>query len=332
MFEISDDAILAGSDSWEAWKSDETFIKMYSPLAGKTVRVYFVTDPSTKATDKAWYNTRLINAWGPVVDKNGTPMTDPEKAALEMPLRNFPVIDFEEFKNADGVTQRRHRPDPLAKRFGASSGDRKTAEKYARNPDEARPSIEDATLINAVYVSGDLNRDSKYNPKVGRHFLLRLKSRYYRELFSAIEAAKDVDPNFSVAGQCYDLTVEGTGSQTYLVVKRIKDATPVELPDPVNIEGMLTEVRGKVESFVRNLDAVEQAVFHTPEPEIEDDILEEEPEAPAPKASATGKDWSKVPPIQLRKLLTQAGVTVTADTKREELISLAQQHLEKVAA
>lgn len=332
---LKNDMLLAGADSWEKREYDSSYMKLYTPYAGETLRVYLMSNPfaATEEDYPTWGGFRIISAFGPVLDRNGNGY-EPE-VMLPSHLKKFPIVDFEEFETPDGVTMRRAITDPLRKRMGASSNDRKMAEKWGRDPDEARPSVDEMSVFNVIYVSGKLSKDEQYNPRSGKHILLTLKPRYYRVLWQMLENARDNDPTFDPTGRCYDLTLLGEGADRYLEVKVAKDHGEIvppmdrdEMPEPVNVSNMMDSIRADVEAFVGSLDGVEDAVFNV-ESVLGGEVVDEfeKSVAAAAPAQESGSKWDRTPPIKIQKMLLEAGVEVPAGTKKDGLIALAIEHL-----
>jgi hypothetical protein len=290
---MDEDLLLAGLEGYAKTES-ATYRPIWRLKQGTTI-VRFLTDKETMNEDHGWHIFREVAAF------------DGLKGGFQLPgnIKEFPVFDQITVTDPEtGERKRQYAPrghDPLLEMVAPSS-------KFP--PADGRVKGQDKVAVNI------LNEE-------GKHVVLKMSGARARELFTAFNLYKDMDPNFSCTAYPWRLTVSGTGVNTTLSVKPIKDEPPVNLPEPYDLVEFFAEIRQEVEQYVLGLsnntiDEDEIAIFdNNAADSFEEAVIESVNEE-------TLRDkFNSVSDVRLKTLLTKAGVTVPPRSTRSTLIELA---------
>jgi len=291
---MDEDLLLAGLDGYAKAES-----KTYRPITWLdkgTTTVRFVTDKETMNEDHGWLIYREVAAF------------DGLKGGFELPthLRTFPVFDQVIVTDPEtGERKRRKGPrgtDPLLElvapsvKFPPVDGIVKASDKVAVN------------IIN----------------QEGKHVVLKLSGARARELFTAFNLYKEMDPNFTCTAYPWQLTLSGTGINTTLSVKPLRNEPPIDLPEPYDLVEMFNDIRKEVEDYVNSLSGTQE------ESVDQDDYADADSFEETIAAIDVSEDlytkYSAVSPVRLKTLLTKAGVSIPPRSSHATLIELAVAH------
>lgn len=292
---MDEDLLLAGLDGY-AKSESSTYRPIYRLSKGTTI-VRFLTDKETMNEDHGWYIYREVAAF------------DGLKGGFELPsgIKEFPVNDqIIETNPETGERKRRKGPrgtDPLFELVAPSS-------MYP--PADGVVKASDKVAVNI------LNEE-------GKHVILKMSGARAKELFTAFNLYTEMDPDFTCTAFPWQLTVSGTGVNTTLSVKPLRNEPPVDLPEPYDLVEVFGSIRKEVEDYVNGLssntqdelvDADEYAVSESFEETVAAIDVEED----------VRMKYSAVSPVRLKTLLTKAGVTIPPRSTHATLIELAVAH------
>lgn len=294
-YTMDEDLLLAGIEGYARAESG-TFRPIYNLAKGTTI-VRFLTDKETMDEDHGWYIYREVAAF------------DGLKGGFQLPgnLKTFPVFDQIIFTDpTTGERKRRNGPrgtDPLFELVVPSS---------AYPPADGIVKASDKVAINI------LNEE-------GKHVILRISGARAKELLTAFNLYRDMDPNFTCTAYPWQLTLSGTGVNTTLSVKPLRDEPPVDLPEPYDLVEVFTEMRQEVEDFVNGLSGNSQDELADEDDYVVADTFEEKVAAIEIEEDVRMK-YSAVSPVRLKTLLTKAGVQIPPRSTHATLIELAVAH------
>lgn len=298
------------------WEKTGGFRKScYALPNGRTIRVRFLSDPSTMDADRGWCVYREVNAWNGLIGD------------IKMPngLKEFPVDDFDIIEPFPGELRKVRKRDVYQMRVKPSRFDQEDGRNFA--------SAATKIITNVVYEGGDLEKDPKWNPPVGQQILLKLGKRVFDLLESKLEDKRDDDPSFSLTDTVWDLTVEGTGINSKLSMRRVNDPDPIDLPDLIDTVDYVNNVRRQAEQFIDSLDGAADT-FHVEDPvvESEESVTDAYEANRSNVAAAATIEWENVSLARIRAKLKEKGVFTGPKPTREELVALANEHLNDPAA
>jgi hypothetical protein len=302
-----DEDLMNGEVEW--MKSSGSRKVCWSIPSGRKIRVRFVTDPATLSADFGWCFYREVNAFNGLI------------GGAEMPngLKEFPVDDLELLTDPEtGRRMQTRKPDILLKRVRPSKWDMEDGRNYA--------SARDRVVGNAVYESGDLEKNTQYNPAPGQLILLKMSKTGYGDLRKAFAIYKNADPNFTPIGAVWDLVIEGKGATARLIVTRANGEPPVDMPDPIDTVAWVNDLRASAEKFVFGLDSAAQEEGTTSFYGDDDEIVDQF-EANVTAQGVGVIDWTSIAPTALKRKLVAVGVNVPQRIRNDELIELGKLHL-----
>jgi hypothetical protein len=293
---MDEDLLLAGLDGYT--KSESTTYRPIWRLAKGTTIVRFLTDKDTMNEDHGWFIFREVAAF------------DGLKGGFELPngIKEFPVNDQVIVTDPETGERKRHKgprgTDPLFELVAPSS-------KYP--PADGVVKAADKVAVNV------LNEE-------GKHIILKMSGARAKELFTAFNLYSDMDPNFTCTAYPWQLTVSGTGVNTSLSVKPLRDEPPVDLPEPYDLVEVFNGIREEVEAYVNGLSGNSQ----------QDELVDEDSYAMTETFEETvaaieieediRMKYSAVSPVRLKTLLTKANVAIPPRSTHATLIELAVAH------
>lgn len=300
------------------WVKGSGFKKVTFNLPkGKKIRVRFVTDPASMALDHGWCAYREVTAYNGLVGGYDLPNG----------MREIPVDDFEVIVDPeDGKRKKRAKRDPIAQRVRPGKFDLQDGRSFA--------SASDKVIGNVIYIEGNLEKKTQYDPAPGTHILLKFSKSAFQDILTTFATYRDADVNFDPTAATWDLLVDGT--PTRLIITRVKGEPPVDdLPDPLDTVVWVNDLRKAVEKAVEEIDAAAEGTMLDPDG---DGVVEEEGEILEDFVAAhqtdtvhaeSGVDWSDMPPATIKRKLAalKPPVSVPAGISRPDLIELAKQHL-----
>ena len=298
------------------WEKSGGFRKTcYNLPNGRTIRVRFITDPSTMDADHGWCVYREVNAWNGLIGD------------IKMPngLKEFPVDDFDIVEPFPGELRKVRKKDLYQMRVKPSRFDMEDGRNFA--------SASTKIITSVVFEGGSLEKEDKWNPPVGQVILLKWGKRAFDLLESKLEDRRDEDPNFTLAGTVWEILVEGTGINSKLSMSRVKNPEPMDLPDPLDTVDYVNNIRRQAEKFIDSLDgAAESYVVEDTVVESEEDVTNAYEANRANIAAAAQIEWENVSLARIRAKLKEQGVFTGPKPTRDELIALAKEHLDGSAA
>jgi hypothetical protein len=134
-----------------------------------------------------------------------------------------------------------------------------------------------------------------------------------------------MDPSFTCTAYPWQLTVSGTGVNTTLSVKPLRDEPPVDLPEPYDLVEVFNGIRQEVEDYVNGLSDNPQDELADEDDYVIADTFEEKIAAIEIEEDVRTK-YSAVSPGRLKTLLTKAGVQIPPRSSHATLIELAVAH------
>ena len=291
---LSTDLFLSGLDAYVSNKGGSG-TPIYPLKQGSTVYYFFSNPWDVEADASDWLLYREVAAF------------DGLRGGFDMPngLKEFPINDTLEV-DVEGEKKFRRlswkNSDPLLPLVAPSS-------RYPT--DDGGPTRSWKLAINVI--------DSD-----GNHIILKLANKRAFSLLEKLNDARAMNDGFSCVGNAWQITTTGSGFDSGVSIKPLKDEPPVDLPEPYNIGEIMSGIRDQVEAYVETLrgGAAQQQ---------EDDFAAEDAIADAFEAAAVQAEseldsrtkYAEMTDARLKVLLSKAGVTVPPRSTRPALIELA---------
>lgn len=303
---FEDDVLLDDRSGWAAGSGGGDNFWNYK--AGQTISFYLVTDFWTAREDHGWAN------WRECFAREGL------AGGIELPggLKGVPVRDFA--MNADGkrvnIPVESPDADPLLTLIAPY------VDKKSKRPGPQRP-VSDKVGLNIVEVTDE---GTLY------HKVLVLTGPRGAKLKRQLQSWREMVDGFSAVGRQFVMTTSGQGASEILTLNVVKDAPPIELPEPIDILAKLQERREAIFAIVESWTGVDTASYVREDAVAPaDEVTSFDPAfAPAPDfvqpVVADVAPYESMTDTRLKSLLQKKGIAVKPKTPREELLRLAQEH------
>lgn len=316
---FDDDVLLDDSAGWAGGGGGGDNFWNYK--AGQSIEFYMVTDFWTARADHGWAN------WRECFAREGL------AGGVELPggLKGVPVRDF--VMNPDGkrvnIPIESPDADPLLKLVVPY------VDKKSKRPGPQRP-VTDKVGLNIVEVAAD----GTLYPKI-----LVLTGPRGAKLKRQLQSWREMVDGFSAVGRRFVMSTSGQGASEVLTLNVVKDAPPIELPEPVDILEKLQERREAIFALVESWTGVDTSAARNatedalsdpdavaeydpafaPGPVIDETFTQPVVVDLVPEAPAT-PPYESMTDARLRTLLQKKGVAIPPKTPRAKLLEMAVEH------
>lgn len=309
---FSDEVLSMGKDAYES--RPNSGVRIYNVTGRTDATIMFLNNPWDSPTD--WINYREIRAF------NGL------RTGHKLPggLAAFPAVDRKE-----GVSPQTGRPimltvtDPLLDLIQPGQYDK---------DGRVRPAA--VKTINAIFLGGRMGeKKSEYEPQPGQHILIKLSRRLGEQLVDKFNERRDENPNFDATLNAWNLSVQGEGVNSNIVLSKNNDVQPpaddiTSYDIPTVLAGMrecVEEAIGDINETMRMGSTIQEPpTVEDPFADNGDEVVESLEQAIANVDQAgllTSDPFDGLSDARLKKLLVDAGVAVPRGATREALVNLA---------
>ena len=269
----------------------------WNAKADTTMTIYFVSDPWTRTFDNGWYG------WREVYARNGfVGGILPPKGMFGVPVNDAP--------DASDVLLALVEPYVNTNKSGAPS---------------VLENVETKIGINIVEIVETPDGTRQYQK------VLVLGEGRYKKLMSIVSSWRDMNDNFSLTSMRFVLTLTGKGFQEVLSLAPVKGAPPLEGVELLDIPSLLQEKRQLLLDHIQELSGRDLTAYREEAPYVAEEASPEDLVLEAPPLlidADTSPDWASTPQAKIRALLARKGVSVKPRATHDELVMLAQEHLQ----
>lgn len=316
---FDDDMLFAGKDSYA---SVENRNPIYTLRSGVTT-VWFATEPwgpeASSRTD--WLNYRSMSTM------------DGLKGGIALPpyCYNVAVNDLLVVNGKRIVDRSR---DYLVDLIAPS---RKYPSMNTKDGSGAKAS--DRLAVNVIIQTPKWNKETRspeVDPRTGlpvldepKHVVLTMSATAARDLKMYFNTCREANDAYSALSFPYRLEYIVSGSNTTLKVSALKEMPQMHVPEPYNVQTVLSAQRAEIDAFVEGIlsGSEPSAVADAPAPV--DGLAYSEDSGTEPEffSGSTEVSFELMPVTRLRKMLVEAGVTLPPRATHAALIELAKARL-----